>query len=457
MFSRLKQSVAKKIRLGSRKKTAPASPYPLIIPRNEHGLSRSNISEAALKVLYRLHKAGYEAYLVGGGVRDMLLGREPKDFDVTTNATPEEVKALFRNSILIGRRFRLAHIRYGREIVEVATFRARHDAGEESEGVMKDGIILRDNVYGTLEDDAWRRDFTVNALYYNIADFSVVDYTGGLEDIKAGRLRMIGDPLIRYREDPVRMLRAVRFAAKLGFRIDEDNEQAIRQLGGLLADVPAARLFDESLKLFLSGHAVESHDLLRHYRLFGHLFPQAEHWLRYEEQHFPRIFLLRALENTDARLAAGKTVNPAFLFAALLWEAVRKGAERLQEQGEKRLPAIQQAGDKAVSQQVKNVAFPKRFTLQSREIWEMQERLAITHGQRPLRLIGHPRFRAAYDFLLLRAESGEQVAELASWWTEFIDASNERREVMTTRTASAKKGRSRGGRRRPKAPAPVAN
>lgn len=274
MLSRLKQSLAKKLGLGNRKETPPAvRTAPRIIPRGEHGLSRSNISEAALKVLYRLHKAGYEAYLVGGGVRDMLLGREPKDFDISTNATPEEVKALFRNCILIGRRFRLAHVRYGSEVIEVATFRAHHEAGEEGEGVMENGRILRDNVYGTLEDDAWRRDFTVNALYYNIADFSVVDHTGGMDDIKAGRLRMIGDPQARYREDPVRMLRAVRFAGKLGFRIDEASEQAIMELGGLLEDVPAARLFDEALKMFMSGYAVETYELLRHYRLFGHLFP----------------------------------------------------------------------------------------------------------------------------------------------------------------------------------------
>ncbi|GAB4300333.1 MAG: polynucleotide adenylyltransferase PcnB [Thiohalomonadaceae bacterium] len=463
MLSRLKQSLAKKFRLGNRKEETPAArPAPRIIPRGEHGLSRSNISEAALKVLYRLHKAGYEAYLVGGGVRDMLLGREPKDFDISTNATPEEVKALFRNCILIGRRFRLAHVRYGQEVIEVATFRAHHEAGEEGEGVMENGRILRDNVYGSLEDDAWRRDFSVNALYYNIADFSVVDHTGGMDDLKAGRLRMIGDPLARYREDPVRMLRAVRFAGKLGFRIDDASEQAILQLGHLLEEVPAARLFDESLKLFMSGYAVETYELLRHYRLFGHLFPETERWLRYEDHHYPRTFVARALENTDTRLQEGKAVTPAFLFAALLWEPARKEAERLREKGEGGLPAMQQAGDRVVARQIQRVAFPKRFTLQSREIWEMQERLTATGGRRPFRLLDHPRFRAAYDFLLLRAASGEEVGELAEWWTRFIHADEAGRLELSSGPRSSngsgggKKRRSRGGRRRkPRQPAPA--
>lgn len=463
MLSRLKQSLAKKFRLGNRKEHSPAArPSPRIIPRGEHGLSRSNISAAALKVLYRLHKAGYEAYLVGGGVRDMLLGREPKDFDISTNATPEQVKALFRNCILIGRRFRLAHVRYGQEVIEVATFRAHHEAGEEGEGVMENGMILRDNVYGTLEDDAWRRDFTVNALYYNIADFSVVDHTGGMDDLKAGRLRMIGDPLARYREDPVRMLRAVRFAGKLGFRIDEASEQAILALGGLLEDVPAARLFDESLKLFMSGYAVETYELLRHYRLFGHLFPDTEKWLRYEDHHYPRTFVVRALENTDRRLQEGKAVTPAFLFAALLWEPARQEAERLRERGEGRLSAMQRAGDQVVARQIQRVAFPKRFTLQSREIWEMQERLTATGGRSPFRLLEHPRFRAAYDFLLLRAESGEEVGELAEWWTRFIEADEAGRLELSCGQRNSpggdggKKRRSRGGRRRkPRQPTPA--
>ncbi len=460
MLSRLKQSLAKKLGLSSKGQEAPAArPGPRIIPRSEHGISRSNISENALKVLYRLHKAGYEAYLVGGGVRDVLLGREPKDFDVSTNAHPEQVKQLFRNCLLIGRRFRLAHVRYGSEVIEVATFRAHHDSGEEGEGVMENGMILRDNVYGTLEDDAWRRDFTVNALYYNIADFSVVDYAGGMEDVAAGRLRVIGEPMARFREDPVRMLRAVRFAGKLGFRVDEAGEEAIQQLGNLLAEVPAARLFDESLKMFLGGYAVETYELLRHYRLFGHMFPDTEKWLRYEDHHYPRTFVLRALENTDRRIEEGKPVTPAFLFAALLWEPVRKEAERLTSGDMGALQAIQQAGDAVTARQAKRVAFPKRFTLQSREIWEMQERLTSTTGRRPARLLEHPRFKAAYDFLLLRAESGEPVQELADWWTRFMAADEKERQQLTSGSSSSgssRRRRSRGGRRgKPRQAAPA--
>lgn len=458
MLSRLKQSLAKKFaRNRHASGDADARPTPQIIPRSEHGISRSNISEAAVKVLYRLHNAGYEAYLVGGGVRDLLLGREPKDFDVTTNATPEEVRNLFRNCILIGRRFRLAHIRFGREIIEVATFRASHDSGGEGEGVVKDGIILRDNVYGTLEEDAWRRDFTVNALYYNIADFSVIDHTGGLADLAAGRLRMIGDPMQRYREDPVRMLRAIRFAAKLGFLVDGDSEAAIHKLSKLLEEVPSARLFDESIKLFLSGHAVATYDLLRHYRLFGQLFPQTEHWLHYSDQGFPRTFLARALENTDLRLQQGKTVNPAFLLAALLWEPVRQEALRLRGKGEAALPAMQQAAERVLAKQNARIAYPKRLTLQSREIWEMQERLTNTGGRRAFRFIEHPRFRAAYDFLLLRVEGGEELARLADWWTAFLAADEEGRELLVRQQGreqgKPRKRRPRTRRRKP-APAP---
>ena len=306
-----------------------------VIPRAEHTISRSNISDSALKVLYRLRNASYQAYLVGGGVRDMLLGREPKDFDVATNALPEQVREQFRSCHLIGRRFRLAHVRIGSDIIEVATFRAAPppvsssvDADEESAFVDtgrrsdkdtahstdKDGRIMRDNVYGSLEEDAWRRDFTINALYYNIDDFSLVDYTGGLEDLKAGQIRLIGDPEQRYREDPVRMLRAVRFAAKLGFRIHPDSEAPLFKLGHLLDDISSARLYDETIKLFMSGYAVQTFELLRHYSVFGHLFPYTEADLAHEESHFPMTLVIRALTNTDARIAASKTIlRPFFM------------------------------------------------------------------------------------------------------------------------------------------------
>ncbi len=429
-----------------------------IIPRSEHTISRSNISEYALKVLYRLSKAGYEAYLVGGGVRDLLLGREPKDFDVATDASPEEVRRLFRNCRLIGRRFRLAHVYFGREIIEVATFRGLAEESDNNDKtVSENGIVLRDNVYGTLEEDAWRRDFTVNALYYNIKDFSVVDYTGGMADLKAGRLRMIGDPARRFREDPVRMLRAVRFAAKLGFRIDPHSEAAIRELGYLLEEVAPARLFDESLKLLLAGNGVGSYELLRHYHLFGQLFPETELMLSEEEEHFPHTMLLHSLENTDQRIAEGKPVTPAFLFAALLWVPVRREAKLFAGRRMPAIQAMQLAGDAVIARQVKRVAVPKRFSLQSREIWEWQERLARNRGGRAFHLLEQKRFRAAYDFLLLRAQSGEEVAELAEWWRSFQEGNEGQRQALVRATGGEGKKRRRRRRHPRKRPAQPSN
>lgn len=442
MFSWLKPSLKRFGKGWSDSSDGPTGPT--VLPRQDHGISRANISENALKVLYRLKKAGYQAYLVGGGVRDLLLGHEPKDFDVATDALPEEVRRLFRNCRLIGRRFRLAHVHFGHEIIEVATFRGEHSG--DSEGRMENGMIVRDNVYGTLEEDAWRRDFTVNALYYNIADFSLVDYTGGLEDLNAGRLRIIGDPMLRYREDPVRMLRAIRFAAKLGFRVDGESEEAIFQLGHLLQEVAPARLFDEALKLFLSGYAVETFELLRHYGIFGHLFPATEERLQHEEAGYPLTFVAKALANTDRRVDEGKPVTPAFLFAALMWEPVRHEAARLREDGMSPLQAMQVAGDRVVERQVRQVAFPKRFSLQAREIWSMQERFDKRFGKRPYRLLEHPRFRAGYDFLLLRSEEeGGELAESAQWWGRFQEADEHERKEMCL---PAKRPKSRGRRRR---------
>ncbi|GBE48565.1 poly(A) polymerase I precursor [bacterium BMS3Bbin12] len=391
------------------------SARPRTLPRAEHVVSRSDISPNAIKVLYRLSRAGYRACLVGGGVRDLLLGREPKDFDVGTDARPEQVRALFRNCRLIGRRFRLAHVHFGREIIEVATFRGGGEAGGEG-----DDRQIGDNVYGTLEEDVWRRDFTVNALYYDIEDFSVVDYVGGVEDLQAGLLRVIGEPATRYREDPVRMLRAVRFAAKLGFRLEPDTEHPIPVLAGLLEDIPPARLFEEVLKLFLAGCALETFERLRHYGLFARLFPQTEACLAREEGGFPSIFVSRALANTDERVAAGKPVTPVFLFAALLWEPVRRRAAQLEAEGATALEAVQDAGDEVVRRQIRHVALPRRITLPMREIWQLQIRFAgPPRGKRALRLLQHPRFRAAYDLLALRAQAGEEVGSLVDWWTEF--------------------------------------
>ena len=417
---------------------------PQVITRSEHAISRAHISEAALKVLYRLKAAGFEAYLVGGGVRDLLLGREPKDFDVATDALPEEVKALFSNSRLIGRRFKLVHVRYGQEIIEVATFRGDHEAEETHD----DGMILRDNVYGTLEQDVWRRDFTVNALYYNIKDFSVVDYTDGVADLQAGVLRVIGDAEQRYLEDPVRMLRAVRFAGKLGFRIHADSEAPIFALGDRLEAVPPARLFDEILKLFLAGNALGTFELLRHYDLFKHLFPMTDACLAEEEQGFPHMMVAKGLANTDARIAENKPVTPAYLFAVLLWEPVRARSLRLMDEGMSELQALQVAGDDVVAQQARHIAVPKRFSLQSREIWTLQARLKRRQGKRAERLVEMSRFRAAYDFLLLRADSGEaELQPLADWWTEFQAANVEQRSSLM-RDAGPTAGEKKRPRRR---------
>ncbi len=427
---------------------------PDVIPRSEHCISRNHISEAALKVLYRLKSAGFEAFLVGGGVRDLLLGREPKDFDIATDAHPEEVHELFRNSRLIGRRFKLVHVRFGREIIEVATFRSGHDAENSDTGHVEDGMILRDNVYGNLEDDAWRRDFTVNSLYYDIRDFSVVDYTGGLADLKAGVLRIIGDAEQRYQEDPVRMLRAVRFAAKLGFRIHPHSEAPLAHLGERLEAIPAARLFDEMLKLFLSGYAVETFELLRHYDLFRYLFPATDACLAREEHGFPHTLVAKGLENTDQRVDAGKPVTPAYLFAVLLWEPVRERAEALQAEGMSEIQALQLAGDEIIAAQIARVSLPKRFSLQTREIWVMQARLKRRNGKRAERLFAHTRFRAAYDFLLLRAETGEdELQPLAQWWTEYQDVNAENRTDMAQQAPAGGAQKRRRRRRRRKSPA----
>ena len=393
-------------------------------------MSRSAINEHALRVLYRLKDAGYASHLVGGCVRDLLLGREPKDFDVTTDAHPEQVKELFRrNCRLIGRRFRLAHVQFGREIIEVATFRARHD-GDEEGGVIAGGRILRDNVYGSIEEDAFRRDFTVNALYYDIRDFSVVDYVGGVDDLKQGTLRLIGDPETRYREDPVRMLRAVRFAAKLGFRIHPDSEAPIFELAPLLQDISPSRLFEEVLKLFQGGCAVQTFELLRHYGLFAQLFPATEARLAGEQEGYPLTLLVRALGNTDKRILEDKPVTPAFMFAALLWEPLRLQARQLQQKGDSEGMALQQAMRQVLGEAGRQVTIPKRFSLRTREIWTLQPRLNRNHGKRALRLLQHPAFRAAYDFLLLRAECGEIDEELAGWWTRIQEVSEHEQLAM---------------------------
>lgn len=400
----------------------PSAIPAVIVPRAEHNISRAHISENALKVLYRLKNAGFEAYLVGGGVRDLLLGREPKDFDVATSARPEEVEGLFRNCRLIGRRFRLAHVRFGDEIIEVATFRASGapDTDEQAQLAHDEtGRILRDNIYGTVAEDAVRRDFSVNALYYDIRDFSVKDFVDGLPDLRSGTLRLIGDPEKRYREDPVRMLRAVRFAVKLGFKMHPHTEAPIAEFAPLLADIPPARMFEEILKLFLYGFGLQAFEALRHYGLFAQLFPRTDAALATEEQGFPHVFIAKAIANTDSRVQQQLAVTPAFLFAALLWEPTRLMARQLETEGMHPSEALRRAANDVVSEQVTRVALPRRFATPMIEIYQLQPRFAQRQGKRPQRLMAHPRFRAAYDFLVLRAQSGEAEPELAEWWTQL--------------------------------------
>ncbi len=389
------------------------------------------MSKNAVNVLNKLNKAGYDAYLVGGCVRDLLLGYEPKDFDVATDASPEQVKKVFRNCRLIGRRFRLAHVFFGREIIEVATFRSSNSDDNKDQKVHEDGRLLRDNVFGSIEDDVWRRDFTVNALYYNIRDFSIIDYTGGMDDHSAGILKLIGDPATRYREDPVRMLRAVRFAVKLGFSLDQATEKPIFELAPLLKGIPAARLYDETLKMFLSGKGIQAFEMLRHYGLFKNLFPQSDHCLNSEQNNFPRIFIAKALENSDKRIADGKSVTPYFLMAAFLWEAVQGAAKEQMRGGDDESIAYQHAASKVLSAQIKSISIPKRVTQSMREVWLLQLRFEKRIGGRPFRLLGHPRFRAAYDFLLLRAETGGADSKVVEWWTKFQEASDAEQKKMT--------------------------
>lgn len=432
----------------------------MIISRAQHPISRALVSENALKVLHRLKDAGYASLLVGGCVRDLMLGREPKDFDVVTDASPEQIHKLFRNARLIGRRFRLAHIRFGREIIEVATFRALpRTAGEDDangraagDAMAAAGRLLRDNVFGTQEEDALRRDFTINALYYNIRDFSVLDYVGGAADLEQGRLRMIGESEVRYREDPVRMLRAVRFAAKLGFRIEADTARPIRELAPLLRQVPPARLFEEVLKLFHGGCAAETYELLRQFGLFAYLFPRTEASLSHEESGFPRTLVAQALRNTDERIERHKSVTPAFLFAVLLWYPVQEVVRRFVGQGINPNDALIRAAEHVLREQIQHVSIPKRISVPMREIWELQSRLERRNGLQAARLVQNTRFRAGYDLLLLRASVGDADAELASWWTRFQEVDEAgRKEMMASLTpARGTKKRRRARRRKSK-------
>jgi poly(A) polymerase len=387
-------------------------------------------------------------------VRDLLLGREPKDFDVVTNASPEQVRQVFRNCRIIGRRFRLAHVHFGQEIIEVATFRCSGVTANAQ--LTKEGRILSDNVYGTIEEDVWRRDFTVNSLYYNIKDFSVVDYTGGMNDLKAGVLHPIGDPEIRFREDPVRMLRAVRFAVKLGFQIPPDCEKSMHNVAPLLIGIPPARLYDEALKLFLSGYALQTFETLRHYGLFQVLFPLTERSLASEDHHFPRLLLIKALENSDNRITDGRTVTAYFLFAAFLWDAVQIRAHRKISKGSSEFIAYQEAANEVITAQIKSTALPRHITQAMHEVWNLQPRFNVRIGAKPSRLIAHPRFRAAYDFFLLRAQTGGADMEVAKWWEAYQHANETEQRKMTAPAKAEKSTRKRVYRKRkPKAPVSI--
>jgi poly(A) polymerase len=418
---------------------------PLVIPRRIHGIKKQQISPGALKTIITLKEKGFAAYVVGGAVRDLLFGLAPKDFDVATDATPEQVRAAFRRAHIIGRRFRLVHVMHGNETVEVSTFRGPQAETEDAQHDAH-GRILRDNVFGDQPQDAERRDFSINALFYDPTTEEVLDYQGGFADLKARRLRIIGDAESRYREDPVRMLRAVRLAAKLGLEIEPATRTPIPRLAPLLQNVPASRLFEEMLKLLLSGHAAESVKALRANGLHHGLFPMLDIIV---EQPLGHSFVMLALKNTDERIRQDKPVSPGFLFAALLWHEVLAAWKSLQSQGVHPMQALHQAMDQVIRMQAERLAIPKRFSAVMKEIWSMQPRFLNRAGKRPFRLLEHPRFRAAYDFLLLRCENAEVEGELGKWWTAFQNTNNEQRRSMLLADEPQRKRRRRSRRRRP--------
>lgn len=413
--------------LGSKPPARPAR-QATVVPRAEHNISRADISDNALRVLKRITKAGFEAYLVGGSVRDLLLRHTPKDFDVVTSATPEQVRKIFRNCRLIGRRFRLAHIYFGREIIEVATYRTGPHEASQHHARSEQGMIIRDNVFGNIEEDAFRRDFTINALFYDLKDFSVVDYTGGFDDIKQGIVRIIGDANERYREDPIRILRAIRFAAKLGFSIHPDTEKPIKKLAPQLKHVPPSRMFEEVLKLLLKGSAANTFNLLHQYELLAHLFPDLAHTIN--EHATAKQFVQLACNNTDYRIEHGQPVTPGFLFAVLLWPSIEALAQKYCDQKMSPYVAHDRAIREVMQTQQAVVCISRRYTIMMKEIWRLQPRFDKRFGKKPMSLLHHPRFRAAYDFLLLRCEVGEMPKELGEWWTRFQEVNTDEKFAM---------------------------
>ena len=449
---------------------------PIIIPRSGHSLSRKWISPNALRVLYRLKEKGYNAYLVGGGARDLLLGREPKDFDIATDARPHEVKKVFRNCRLIGRRFRLAHIHFHNEIIEVATFRAL--AAEEPEIetgpetaeqppipvlqpkaesaapdaqapqlaekprpprllVTEDGMILRDNVFGTPEEDALRRDFTVNALFYNIADFSIIDYVGGMQDLRLGLIRVIGDPVVRFTEDPVRMVRAVRFAAMLGFEIEENTYRTMLELKDRLALASPSRMYEEVLKLFLLGEGEKTYQLLRKTGIFGVIFPRLNEWVDTESDGFPHTWIGKALEWVDACVQAGRQVPPQILFSLMFGQFMEEKSEELRKSGAPALDAVTRTVAEFLTEESHRVIIPKKVGLPMRDIYWNQYRFEKTAGRHPLYFLRRPGFADAFEYLRFTSETTGEKKELRAWWKEFIKSHplspGEEKEIQKSR------------------------
>lgn len=414
--------------------------------RDQHKIDVRDISNAAIRTCDELHNAGYRAFVVGGAVRDLLLGRHPKDFDVATDATPEQVRNVFRRSRIIGRRFRLVHVMFGQETIEVSTFRSAHDAAddEDSANVDEHGRLLRDNVYGSQSDDAIRRDFTMNALFYDPQSEEVWDYTDGVKDIAKKRVVMIGDPEARYREDPVRMLRAARLAGKLGFTIDAPTKAPIATLSPLLDNVPEARMFDEMLKLLLSGHALECIDMLRELGLHKRMLPGLD---RLFDDEASRAFVTLALKRTDERIRDDRGVSPAFLFATLFWFPMNARQRELEARGERPLAALHQAMDDVLDRQRKALAIPRRFDGNIKELWLSQPRFLQRSRAKAFRTLTHPRFRACYDFYALRAEAGDADQAVADWWEKFQAVDDDVREAMLLPDDAPNKKRKRRRKR----------
>ena len=419
---------------------------PVVYPKDKHGIAREQISRCARKTCEELQRAGYAAFVVGGAVRDLLLGMRPKDYDVATSATPEEVRSVFRRSRIIGRRFQIVHVLCGPEMVETSTFRAHFTREPDEENTDEHGRMLSDNVFGTQAEDAMRRDFTVNALFYDPVKEEIWDYVHGLKDLRAKKLVMIGDPATRYREDPVRMLRAARLGAKLGLEIDPKSREPIRRRRHLLENVPQARLFEEILKLLLSGNAVECVRVLRELELHHGLLPLLDTAL---EDPDTGPFAMAALRATDERLAADKPVSPAFLLAALLWGQVEKHLRKFEADGQPPTPALHAAMHEALDEQRETLAIPRRFDATMKELWLLQPRFLQRGGHRPFRLLEHPRFRAAYDFFALRAESANAPQEVARWWERFQDATPDERERMLVSDEAGPKKRRRRKKKKP--------